>query len=238
MIVLLNYEGSWTDLIRDIPQGLGAAAMIYGIFSGTIIESAFWLLSLIHSANINAMFDRAPTGRRTSWQDATGPCRSLRIRCPQAIPTHRRILTPRSGDHQTVGWQSARPGDEATFKQGPSFDGPGFTPAEAIAMTEHMRRKQASRFLGDTTLFFDQRVTVCVPHTLLPIEPGWGSFDLEIAGPMTNCGLNRDGEDNVMTGDKCRLGAGCVNGASPVLGGVGDSIGKGSNIVTPQGRNP
>ena len=41
-----------------------------------------------------------------------------------------------------------------------------------------------------------------------------------------------------MTGDKCRLGAGCVNCASPVLGGFGDSIGKGSNMVTPQGRNP
>ena len=56
MIVLLNYEGAWSEVIRDIPHGLGcrgAAAMIYGIFLGAIIESVFWLFSLIHSANIN-----------------------------------------------------------------------------------------------------------------------------------------------------------------------------------------
>ncbi|QEG40199.1 hypothetical protein UC8_22060 [Roseimaritima ulvae] len=41
-----------------------------------------------------------------------------------------------------------------------------------------------------------------------------------------------------MPGDKCWLGAGCVNRASPVLGGFGGSIGQGSNIVTPQRRNP
>ena len=95
------------------------------------------------------------------------------------------IQGPASRESRSVGWQSARLGDEATPKKGPSFDGPGLTPAEAIAMTDHMRHKKASRFLGDTTLFFDHRVTVCVPHTRLPIEPGWGSFDLEIAGTIS-----------------------------------------------------
>jgi hypothetical protein len=42
----------------------------------------------------------------------------------------------------------------------------------------------------------------------------------------------------MMPGEKCRLGAGRVNGASPVLRGLSTSIGQGSNIVTPQSRNP
>ena len=99
-----------------------------------------------------------------------------------AAPIH----GPASRESRTVGWQSARLEDKAAPKEGPSFDAPGFTPAEAIALTEHMQRKKASRFLGDTTLFFDQRVTVCVPHTSLPIERGWGSFDLEIAGSISS----------------------------------------------------
>jgi hypothetical protein len=37
-----------------------------------------------------------------------------------------------------------------------------------------------------------------------------------------------------MPGEKCRLGAGCVNGARLVLSGLSTSIGQGSNIVTPQ----
>ncbi len=49
MIFLLNYvfyyEGSSSRLLRDVPEGLGAAAMIFGILCGATIELVFWLAS-------------------------------------------------------------------------------------------------------------------------------------------------------------------------------------------------
>lgn len=62
--------------------------------------------------------------------------------------------------------------------------------------------------------------------------------NLSVADARAFDGSDRDDEGTVMPGDKCRLGAGCVNGARPVLRGFGRTIGQGSNIGTPQRRNP
>ncbi len=54
-IILQSYDGSWSEVIRSIPQGLGAAAIIYGIYLGAVIEFAFWLPSALLSANFKPM---------------------------------------------------------------------------------------------------------------------------------------------------------------------------------------
>ena len=61
-------------------------------------------------------------------------------------------------------------------------------------------------------------------------------YTLPMPGRLTD--LIAGDEDAVMPGEKCQLGAGCVNGARPVLRGFGCTIGQGSNIGTPQRRNP
>ena len=52
MIVIMSYHDSWSIVMRDIPDGLGAAASIFGILLGATIECTFWLLSLALSATI------------------------------------------------------------------------------------------------------------------------------------------------------------------------------------------
>ncbi len=107
----------------------------------------------------------------------------LNFVCNVAAP----LNGPPSRESRTVWWQSTRLGDERTSEQGLRyFGGQWLTPEEAAVMTKHMRDKRASRFLGDTTLFFEHGVTVCIPHTRLPVKAGWGAFELEIAGDMSN----------------------------------------------------
>jgi len=56
------------------------------------------------------------------------------------------------------------------------------------------------------------------------VEAVSGSPSLAESG--SNQGLDRAGEGDVMSGEKCRLGAGCVNSARPVLRGFGVQLGK------------
>jgi hypothetical protein len=77
-------------------------------------------------------------------------------------------------------------GDERESRHGPYYEDPSFTANEALALTNHMRRQKASRFLGDTTLFFGDDVTVYLPHVTLPIGAGWGPMELEITGAISD----------------------------------------------------
>ena len=52
MIVVLNYEHSVARLMHDLPDGLGATALIYGILTAAIIERAFWLLECFRTNRI------------------------------------------------------------------------------------------------------------------------------------------------------------------------------------------
>ncbi len=45
MIIVLNYDDSLSRLIRDMPDGLGASALLGSVFIAATIESTFWLLS-------------------------------------------------------------------------------------------------------------------------------------------------------------------------------------------------
>ncbi len=63
-ILLLSYDGSWSEVIRSIPQGLGAAAIIYGIYLGAVIEFVFWLPSVLVSAILNPTHTRHDRGKQ------------------------------------------------------------------------------------------------------------------------------------------------------------------------------
>ena len=65
-ILLLSYDGSWSEVIRRIPQGLGAAAIIYGIYLGAVIEFAFWLPTALHSAIFNPTHNRHDRGKQSN----------------------------------------------------------------------------------------------------------------------------------------------------------------------------
>ena len=94
------------------------------------------------------------------------------------------------------------------------------------------RRTAAKKFrskVADLKAWFRSKLTTSIAEVwaslsrrrsaelgILPVVPR--SSSASVAGPFE--GLDRDGEDAVMPGEKCRLGAGCVNGASPVLRGI------------------